>query len=175
MKKTLIALTLLGGLALSTSAQAKGHRHAKGGGGGGNHEERQEKFLEKFDTDGDGQLSQEERDAARGAMGKGGKGHGPRKGHGHLSKEEMLEKFDTDKDGKLSDDERKAAHEAMKAKALEKFDADGDGQLSDDEKKAAHEAMKGQRGKECKKCDKNKDLDADDAEFEELDQGDFAE
>jgi len=83
-------------------------------------------ILEKFDKDGDGKLSEEERKAMREAM------------HARMEErhKEMLEKFDTDKDGKLSPEEREKAREAMKAKMLEKYDKDGDGKLSDEERAA---------------------------------------
>lgn len=71
--------------------------------------------LEKFDTDKDGKLSKEEREAARAAREK---------------------EFDKDGDGKLNDEERKAMREAREKKMIEKFDKDGDGKLSDEEKKA---------------------------------------
>jgi len=54
-------------------------------------------IIEKFDTDGDGKLNQEERKAARAAR-----------------KQMMLEKFDKDGDGTLNDDEKAAMREAMK-------------------------------------------------------------
>ena len=54
-------------------------------------------IVEKFDTDGDGKLNEEERKAARAAR-----------------KQMMLEKFDKDGDGTLNDDEKAAMREAMK-------------------------------------------------------------
>jgi len=95
--------------------------------------ELREKLLEKFDEDGDGHLSPEERKAARQAL-------RDRMKERH---EKMLEKFDADSDGKLNEDERQAARQAHRdrmkerhEKMLEKFDADGDGQLSKEERKA---------------------------------------
>ena len=90
--------------------------------------EQRKQMLEKFDTDKDGKLSDEERKAAREEFMKnrpqrpqmpgqpGAQGpQGPRGPHrGMMDPEQqkkMLEKFDTDKDGKLSDEERKAARE----------------------------------------------------------------
>jgi|LakMenEpi03Aug12_release.lakeMendotaPanAssembly.Ray.scaffolds.fasta_scaffold283702_1 hypothetical protein len=84
------------------------------------------KFDEKFDKDGDGTLSKEERRAMHQAR-----------------RAEMLEKFDKDGDGKLSDDEQKAAQDARMAERenrrkamLLKFDKDGDGKLSEEERAA---------------------------------------
>ncbi|MGE9269208.1 MAG: EF-hand domain-containing protein, partial [Verrucomicrobiales bacterium] len=78
--------------------------------------------LAKFDTDGDGKLSETEREAALKA----------RKAMVEKRKAAALEKFDTDGDGKLSETEREAMKAALKARhaeLLEKYDADGDGKL----------------------------------------------
>lgn len=82
--------------------------------------------LEKFDKDGDGKLSKEEREAMR-----------------EERKAKMLEKFDKDGDGKLSDSERETMREAMKAKReelLKKYDANSNGRLDPEEIKAARDA-----------------------------------
>lgn len=76
-------------------------------------------ILKEFDKDGDGKLSQEERQAAREARQKA-----------------MLEKFDADGDGKLSEDERKKMQETVRAERLKQFDKDGDGKLSKEERQA---------------------------------------
>ena len=113
-----------------------------------NKEEREKKLLEKFDKDGDGKLSDEEKAAARKAM-------------EASRRAEMLKKFDKDGDGKLSDEEKAAARKAMeerrggkgaptdrRAAMLKKFDKDGDGKLSDEEKAAARKAMEASRAKQ---------------------------
>ena len=82
-----------------------------------------DKRMQRFDTDGDGKISDEERQAAR-----------------ETWKAKRLEKYDTDGDGQISDEERMAAREAWKAKRLEKYDTDGDGQISDEEREAAKKA-----------------------------------
>ena len=107
------------------------------------------KFMEKFDADKDGQLSDAEKEAAKAEFKKnapkfrkgprrGGKccgKKGPRRPHGprpELSEEqkaEMKAKFE-------------ARRAEMKAKFMEKFDADKDGQLSDAEKEAAKAEFK---------------------------------
>ena len=82
--------------------------------------------LAKFDKDGDGKLSKEEREAMR-----------------EERKAKMLEKFDADGDGKLSDAERETMREAMKAKReelLKKYDANANGRLDPEEIKAARDA-----------------------------------
>ncbi|MEE1265755.1 MAG: hypothetical protein UHH87_05660 [Akkermansia sp.] len=107
------------------------------------------KFMEKFDADKDGKLSDAEKEAAKAEFEKnapkfrkgprrGGKccgKKGPRRPHGprpELSEEqkaEMKAKFE-------------ARRAEMKAKFMEKFDADKDGQLSDAEKEAAKAEFK---------------------------------
>ena len=92
-----------------------------------------QEMLKKFDKDGDGKLSDEERKAMRQEM----------KAVNEKREAEMLKKFDTDGDGKLSDEEKKARREAMVIKRkelLEKYDADNDGKLSPEEMKTAREA-----------------------------------
>jgi len=83
-------------------------------------------FLEVFDTDGDGVLSEEERQAMREAR--------------HQMHQGWLEHWDTDGDGVLSEEERQAAIEAMRARIEERrtdrfheADTDGDGCLSYEE------------------------------------------
>ncbi len=128
--------------------------------------EMRKKMLERFDKDGDGKLSEEERAArkaareARGGKGKGGEG----RGQGAGMRKQMIEKFDKDGDGKLNEEERTAAKAArpqkpagegaegqgprgkgkmnpeMRKKMIEKFDKDGDGKLSEEERAAAKAA-----------------------------------
>ena len=114
------------------------------------------RFARK-DTNKDGQISPEERRAARPDRGPGR--HGQRLNATNRWAP-ILERFDADKDGKLSDAERTTARttleaergagkgdrEARRAKMLERFDTDKDGKLSDAERTAAREARKGMRG-----------------------------
>lgn len=90
-----------------------------------------EETLAKFDLDGDGQLSNDEKKAAREAR----------------QQEMILRRFDTDKDGVLSAEERAKADAAIaerEAKMLQRYDKDGDGQISEEERKAArHDMQKG--------------------------------
>ena len=111
------------------------------------------KFMEKFDADKDGQLSDAEKEAAKAEFQKRGpkfgkRGHrrpgccgkGPKGQRPQLTEEqkaEMKAKFEA----------RKAE---MKAKFMEKFDADKDGQISDAEKEAA----KAEFQKRAPKCGK---------------------
>lgn len=91
-------------------------------------------LLKKFDTDGDRQLSDAERAAAREQF----KTHHP----------ELFAKADADGDGKLSMDERIAMRRAIWKHVLARFDADGDGKLNEQERKAAREAFQQRRAKE---------------------------
>jgi len=103
-------------------------------------------LLEKYDADGDGTLSEQEKETLRKAM----------RAHKDLDKtlkrQARLQRFDTDGDGVLSDDEKGAARDAMKKHGakrrqhmLERFDTDGDGQLSENERKAARQARKNRK------------------------------
>lgn len=146
---TAVALLLTCGLA---TAQDEGKPERKRPEGAPNRAE----MLKRFDKDGDGKLSETEREAARKTREKQMEQIKERS-------KQMLEEFDADGDGKLDEDERASAKEAMKAKALEKFDKDEDGELSEKERKAMQETLRkrhqqrgggeapeGRRGKEGK-------------------------
>lgn len=90
-------------------------------------------ILEKFDKDGDGKLSEDERKAARKELMEKHEAH----------RKEILAKYDTDGDGELSEEERKA----MRKDFAKKFDKDGDGKLSDEEKEEMKKAMSERHGK----------------------------
>lgn len=66
-------------------------------------------MLEQFDTDGDGQLSEAERQVARESGAFSGK-----RGRGGKRRQEILEEFDIDGDGQLSETERQAARDSGK-------------------------------------------------------------
>ena len=68
--------------------------------------ERRAKLIEKFDKDGDGKLSKEERTTARESF----------KGKAGKRKAEFIKKFDKDGDGELSEEERTDARASMKKK-----------------------------------------------------------
>ncbi|MBL7219195.1 MAG: hypothetical protein ISS69_03700 [Phycisphaerae bacterium] len=92
--------------------------------GGGGRTSGRADFMDKYDTDGDGQLSEEERNAMREAF-----------------RKRAIGKYDKDGDGKLSEEERRAMRKdrgGMWAAATERwrlqhFDLDGDGKLSEAE------------------------------------------
>lgn len=104
-------------------------------------------MLARFDTDGDGELSEEERQAAREAF---------RADREARRQQWLLEQYDKDGDGVLSAEEeaqreadeaeREAEREARRAeaqqKALAAYDSDGDGVLSDAEKQAGRDARR---------------------------------
>ncbi len=124
-----------------------------------------EEILKKFDADGDGQLSEEERKKVREEMASRRSGLPPllakqfdKDGDGKLSEEErdafrkemaikgrklpphLMQRFDKDGDGTLSEEERAGARQAWedrKKTMLEKFDADGDGTLNVEERREA--------------------------------------
>lgn len=123
-----------------------------------------QEILKKFDKDGDGKLSDAERQEAMKARG-GAPGGKPGEG-GRLDPakmQELIKKFDKDGDGQLNETEKQAAREEfMKLRGqggpggkpgeggrpnmqeiLKKFDKDGDGKLSDAEKAEAIKARGG--------------------------------
>lgn len=96
-------------------AQGQDDKSAQDGDKDGKHNKRKHRrhamLLKKFDKDGDGKLSDDEKAAAKEFV----------KAHREEWKErrqdrhkKILEKFDKDGDGKLSDDEKGAAKEARK-------------------------------------------------------------
>ncbi|MBK1882578.1 EF-hand domain-containing protein [Luteolibacter pohnpeiensis] len=97
-----------------------------------------EEVLKKFDKDGDGKLSDEERKAMR----------AERQAEAEKMRKENLEKYDANKDGKLDEEETKKMREDRRKEMFAKFDKDGDGKLSEEEMKAMREAnpQRGQRG-----------------------------
>ena len=126
MKKTLIIIaSILAPLALHAEP---GEEKAKEGKGPRPGRQIPAELLAKYDTDGDGKISGEERKAIRKEL--------------KARHEGMIAKFDTDGDGKLNPEERKAAVTA-------RFDADGDGVLNEEEQAKADAARRprGERGK----------------------------
>jgi len=92
-----------------------------------------EAIVKKYDKDGDGKLSDEERKGMRDEM------QAERK----KRQEEVLKKFDKDGDGTLNDEEKAAAAadaEAKRKEFLEKYDTDKDGKMSREEMQAARAA-----------------------------------
>ena len=89
--------------------------------GSGDREDRRARLLEQFDTDGDGQLSESERSAAREAGGWGGRG-----GEDFEARRaEILAEFDLDGDGQLGESERRALRESGMMRRGGRGGADG--------------------------------------------------
>jgi hypothetical protein len=110
----------------------------------------QERFLERFDTDGDGVISDAEKEAAKGQL-KGRRGKGAE--NRNADRQRMHGRLDTDGDGVISDTERETGRAAMqerrkhaREKAKKQFDTDGDGILSDTERSAARDARQARGG-----------------------------
>ena len=124
---------------------------------------RKAEMLKKFDKDGDGRLSDEEKSTLRAEMQNRRGGGRDRKQWTPEQRDEMLKKFDKDGDGKLSDEERTTLRAEIQNRRggrdrkqwtpeqrdemLKKFDTDGDGKLSQEERDTAREAMKASRTK----------------------------
>lgn len=85
-------------------------------------------FIEKWDTDNDGKLSEAEKQEARRQI---------EAAQQARREQEMLRRFDKDGDGKLSDAERQVMEnrlEQQRKKRLSRFDFDRDGKLEGNEK-----------------------------------------
>ncbi len=168
MKLKFTLLAALAGL-LTIQAHAQDTPGRNGGGRGGRGFQPSAEDLKKYDKDGDGQLSQEERTAMREARQK-----------------ENLEKYDADKDGKLNEEETKKMREENPGRGfggggaggaggrgaggpggaggrggfqptadeIKKYDKDGDGKLSGEEVTALRE---GRQKELLEKYDADKD------------------
>jgi Ca2+-binding EF-hand superfamily protein len=107
-------------------------------------EARRAEFMKEFDKDGDGQLSEAEKEAAREKY--------PRMGHGRHGRDmeaRMLAKYDANKNGQLDPEEREVARrdrEARRDEMLKRFDTDGDGKLSESEREAMREEFRKEGG-----------------------------
>ncbi len=123
-------MALTGALTLAHAGQ--GQDKNRGGHPKGKYSGREE-MLKRYDTDGDGQLSEAEREKLR-------SDRAARRGK-HPSRKEIMQRFDADGDGQLNEQERAALRAGMKKrhggerreKMLRKYDADGDGELNAEE------------------------------------------
>lgn len=105
---------------------------------------RRQEWMDRFDIDGDGKISDEERDAMREEM---------RARRDEFMLRRMTSRFDADGDGELNEAERIEAEAELavqqaerQARMIERFDTDGDGRLSDAESQAARESFGRGRG-----------------------------
>lgn len=94
-------------------AEGRGEgRESREGRGEGPRRPNREEIIKRFDKDGDGKLSAEERAEMRKQLGRsGGEGRGEgREGRGEgprrQNRDELIKRFDKDQDGKLDDEER---------------------------------------------------------------------
>ena len=129
MKKILL---LISSLAFAIGVSAKPEKGEKKGNPSEGRPSREE-IIKKFDKDGDGKLSDEEKAELRKKMAE-------RSGGGRKLPPFLMKKFDKDGDGKLNEEERAEARKTMEARrqeALKRFDKDGDGKLNEEERKAA--------------------------------------
>lgn len=101
-----------------------------------------EEFMKRFDTDGDGELSDEEREAVR-------REYGDRRRGDEQMREIVMRRFDADGDGELNDAERDAVRaefrrvrEEIQARIMPQYDLDGDGELNREERQAAMPAYR---------------------------------
>ena len=130
MTKLKLALALSGSLLASVAGVAS----AQGWGGGG---PGKAAVLQKYDTNGDGQLDAQERAAMRADF----------KAKRQAKRAELLAKYDTNKDGKLEPAERKVMRDEMATKIFEKIDLDHNGVITLDEfKQAEGKLMHARRG-----------------------------
>ena len=107
-------------------------------------QDRIKEFMDRYDTDGDGELNEAEREVMREAM---------RERWRERMMERMTERFDADGDGELNEEERLEAEAEMEARRIEwqvrmteRFDTDGDGQVSPAEEEAARNQFRRGRG-----------------------------
>lgn len=167
MKVTVLKFGLvLAAMGACTMAEAQ-PEEGQGKKGKGPQGPSREEVLQKYDTDGDGQLSdaelevlkndraaEREKRAAEGGGEEMRGGRGGPEGRGERpSREEMIKKFDKDGDGELNEEERAEARKYMQKhgrkgrgkQMMEKYDTDGDGQLSEEERAAARADMEKRR------------------------------
>ncbi len=117
MKKFMIMFLAVSFLLITFANNGFARRKKQNRGAGNKH--RKAKRLKKYDADGDGKLSKEEKTAMK----------ADRKQKKADNKAKRLEKYDADGDGKLSKEEKIAMKTAL--------DTDGDGKVSREERKTA--------------------------------------
>lgn len=112
-------------------------------------EARRKQFESQFDKDGDGELSEAEREAMRDEFRK----------RGEQQRAAFMKEWDKDGDGELSESERNALREAGEKRRKEftaKYDKDGNGDIDESEREAIREDMQKQREELTKKYDADK-------------------
>lgn len=111
-----------------------------------------QQLLQRYDTNHDGRLDENELAAAHEDMAKQRLEDG--KGVGKKVRQELLEKFDKNHNGRLDPDEREAARQYLQQHVeerqklmLERYDTNHDGKLDDSERAAMREDLRKMREK----------------------------
>jgi Ca2+-binding EF-hand superfamily protein len=111
-----------------------------------------QELLQRYDTNHDGKLDENELAAAHEDMAKQRLEDG--KGVGKKVRQQLLEKFDKNHNGRLDPDEREAARQYLQQHVelrqqllLERYDKNGDGKLDDSERAAMMEDLRKMREK----------------------------
>jgi len=158
---------------------------------GGPTEEQRAEFLKKYDKDGNGELSDEERSAGRTAQIEEWRKANPeaavrfdeRRAEEEKRRADFTKKYDKDGNGELSDEERREGFRAEGEARLEawkerdpeayarfqkaredftkKYDKDGNGELSDEERRAGFDAAREEGRKKFEELSKKYDKDGD--------------
>lgn len=121
LTKMKIALALGGSLLVGGVGLAAAHPFGQG----------KAEVIQKYDTNGDGKLDDQEKAALRADM----------KAKHEARRAEMLAKYDTNKDGKLDDQERAVMRAERAEEVFKKLDTDGNGQISLQEFKAGQQSF----------------------------------
>ncbi len=110
-----------------------------------------QELLQRYDTNHDGKLDDDELAAAHEDMARERLENG--QGVGKKVRQQLLEKFDKNHDGRLEPDEREAARQYLQEHVelrqqflLERYDKNGDGKLDDTERAAMREDLAKMRG-----------------------------
>lgn len=138
-----------------------------------------QRLLERFDTDGDGELSDTERAAAKETI------QAEREAHRAEMKARLLERFDDNGDGELDEAERETIREVLgpmireraergrrddhrrdraRREAMQRFDTNEDGRLDEDERAAAKAHFEQKKAEVVARFDADGDGELDDAE-----------
>jgi len=129
LNKTRIALALAGSLIVGVAGVAMAHPGSGEGSGD------KAALLQKYDTNKDGKLDDQERSVMRADF----------EAKRSEMKAQMLAKYDTNKDGKLDDAERKVMRDDRAIERFKRLDTDGNGSISLAEFKAG--AGQGHQGR----------------------------
>ncbi len=145
MTKASIRLAILAVFVFSIPSFAEEEKGRKRGAAGGN-SDRIKEALKKFDKDGDGQLSEEERaEAKKFYQSQGGRAGGQGKPGQGSNRAAIMKRFDKNGNGKIDEDEKQAMVAARK-EILAKFDKNGNGKIDEEERAAVRQHFMQQQG-----------------------------